>query len=415
MSSVVPLFGPDQWYINAMEQLVVVIRELSNAKTLSAVTEIVRKAARELTGADGATFVLKDGEYCYYADENAISPLWKGQRFPLKNCVSGWAMLNKQPAIIEDIYADSRVPTEAYRPTFVKSMVMVPIRQSDPIGAIGNYWARVRQPTHEEITILQTLADVTAVAIENAHLHDQLEQKSRALKNSHLAMGRFAWISSHDLQAPLRAIDNIAQWIEESLQKRNYDDAAEHVKSLHGRVERMGRLLKDILAYAQIDYIIDPYSNAERINGELLIRDAIGLLDVPKDFQIDVNGGFSHISLPRMPLQQIFFNLLNNAIVHNNKRNGMVSVDCEEREKNYLFTVSDNGPGIEYAQQDKIFEMFQSPKQSETKGRGGMGLALVKKILNVHDSDITVESVPGRGSIFRFTWPKTLKDEATIS
>ena len=138
---------------------------------------IVRHTARELTGADGATFVLRDGEFCHYADEEAIAPLWKGQRFPLKTCISGWAMLNRQPVVIEDIYKDSRIPADAYRPTFVKSLAMVPIRAAEPIGAIGNYWATKRQPTAEEVELLQALANTTAVVMENVQVYKELEQR----------------------------------------------------------------------------------------------------------------------------------------------------------------------------------------------------------------------------------------------
>ena len=95
-----------------------------------------------LFGGFGASFVLRDNDQCYYADENAISPLWKGQRFPMETCVSGWAMLHREAAVIEDIYQDPRVPADAYRPTFVKSMAMMPVRQAAPIAAIqaGEEW-----------------------------------------------------------------------------------------------------------------------------------------------------------------------------------------------------------------------------------------------------------------------------------
>ncbi|MGA8225170.1 MAG: diguanylate cyclase, partial [Xanthobacteraceae bacterium] len=140
----------------------------------------MRAAARELTGADGATFVLRDNGYCYYADENAISPLWKGKRFPMEACISGWAMLNRKPAFIEDIYQDARIPHEAYRPTFVKSLAMVPIRTLDPVGAIGNYWATMREPSEQEVRLLQALADSTAVAMENVQVYRELEQRVEA-------------------------------------------------------------------------------------------------------------------------------------------------------------------------------------------------------------------------------------------
>src|SRR3569833_241145 len=167
------------WYGHAMEQLVEVVQRLSMARDLATVMDIVKHAARALTGADGATFVLRDGDKCFYADEDAISPLWKGQRFPMDICISGWAMLNRQPAVIEDIYADSRIPADAYRPTFVKSLAMVPIRTLDPVGAIGNYWAERHQPSPEQVKVLQALADTTAVALENVQVYAELEKRVR--------------------------------------------------------------------------------------------------------------------------------------------------------------------------------------------------------------------------------------------
>lgn len=171
--------APSLWYAQAMEKLVEVVQLLSLARDLPAVMDIVRHAARELTGADGATFVLRDNGKCFYAEEDAISPLWKGQRFPMSACISGWVMINRQPAVIEDIFADPRIPADAYRPTFVRSLAMVPIRTLDPVGAIGNYWATPHLPTPEQVKVLQALADVTAVTMENVRVYEELEQRVR--------------------------------------------------------------------------------------------------------------------------------------------------------------------------------------------------------------------------------------------
>lgn len=162
-------------YAAAMERLVPVVQLLSDVRTLESIAEIVRHAARNLTDTDGATFVLRSGNECYYAEEDAISPLWKGQRFPLEKCISGWVMLNSEAVFIADIYKDKRIPHEAYRTTFVKSLMMVPIRHNNPIGAIGNYWAKPHEASLEEMRILQVLADITSLAIENVRLHEELQ------------------------------------------------------------------------------------------------------------------------------------------------------------------------------------------------------------------------------------------------
>lgn len=167
--------SPGLWYANAMEQLVEVVQQLSLARKLETIMDIVRKAARELTEADGAIFVLRDGDRCFYAEKDAIAPLSKGQRFPMSACICSWAMLNGKSAVIEDIYADPRIPADAYRPTFVKSLAMVPIRTVQPVGAIGIYWTKQHRPCPEQVKIIQALADTTAVAMENVNVYSELE------------------------------------------------------------------------------------------------------------------------------------------------------------------------------------------------------------------------------------------------
>jgi len=172
-----------------------VVQALSGARGIDQVTKIVRKATRDLVGSDGATFILQDGDQCHYVDEDAIAPLWKGKKFPLSACISGWSMLHRCPAVIEDIYADDRIPHDAYRPTFVRSLVMVPIRSDDPVGAIGAYWAYRYRASTDEVHILQALADSTSVALENIRVLGELkrgEARFRAVYD-HLPNATFLW------------------------------------------------------------------------------------------------------------------------------------------------------------------------------------------------------------------------------
>lgn len=150
------------------------ILEMSMARGLPEVMGAVRAKARSLIRADGITFVLRDGDKCFYADEDAITPLWKGQRFPAETCISGWAMQHREVVVIEDIYADDRIPHAAYRPTFVKSLAMVPVRQEDPVAAIGAYWARRYTPSPEQLMTLQRIANGAAVAFTNVALLQEL-------------------------------------------------------------------------------------------------------------------------------------------------------------------------------------------------------------------------------------------------
>lgn len=154
--------------------LIETIEALSATRTISEVAEVVRKAARRVSGADGVAFVLRDNDKCWYFDEDAIGPLWKGKRFPLTACISGWSMLNRQTVIIPDIYLDERIPHDAYRPTFVKSLVMTPVRLEDPVAAIGAYWSHEHVPAPEIVKKLQVIARATASALESGRLHDSL-------------------------------------------------------------------------------------------------------------------------------------------------------------------------------------------------------------------------------------------------
>lgn len=156
--------------------LVETIEKLSTARTAGEVAAVVQSAARSICGADGVTFVLRDGEECCYLDEDAIGPLWKGRRLPMRDCISGWAMLNGLTAVVPDVYADDRTPHDAYRTTFVRSLVMTPVRARDPIAAIGAYWAEVREFSEEEIARLEVVARATATALENVRLIATLEE-----------------------------------------------------------------------------------------------------------------------------------------------------------------------------------------------------------------------------------------------
>ena len=129
------------------------------ADTRQTVIETVRETARSICKCDGITFVLREGELCHYVEEDAIGPLWKGQKFPLSACISGWAMLNAQTAVIEDVFADPRIPYDAYLPTFVKSLIMTPVGEKH-VAAIGAYWKETRHFSEEEIATVQEFAGV---------------------------------------------------------------------------------------------------------------------------------------------------------------------------------------------------------------------------------------------------------------
>lgn len=139
---------------------------LSAAGTLDEVIAIVRSTARAACSADGVTFVLREDGKCHYVEEDAIGPLWKGQKFPIETCISGWTMLNKKTAAIEDIFQDDRIPHDVYRKTFVNSLVMTPVGGASPVAAMGAYWRDERAFTDKDVRAVEMLAAAVSGALQ---------------------------------------------------------------------------------------------------------------------------------------------------------------------------------------------------------------------------------------------------------
>jgi two-component system CheB/CheR fusion protein len=131
---------------------------LARVDDLDGIIAIVRSSARAICSADGVTFVLRENDHCHYVDEDAIGPLWKGQKFPMATCISGWAMLNGKTAVIEDIFADDRIPHDVYRNTFVKSLIMAPVGRDTAVAAIGAYWRERCNFSEDETAAIVALA-----------------------------------------------------------------------------------------------------------------------------------------------------------------------------------------------------------------------------------------------------------------
>ncbi len=150
------------------------MKDLSAARSHEAIIDITRRAARDIAGSLGVAIVLRDGDRCHYIAEDSDVPLWTGQKFPLNGCISGWAMLHRQQVVIPDIYADDRIPHEAYRPTGVHSLIMTPVGEPAPFGALGTYWREVREATADEISSMAALASCMSTALQNIDLMDSL-------------------------------------------------------------------------------------------------------------------------------------------------------------------------------------------------------------------------------------------------
>ncbi len=381
--------------------LVQVVQQLSLAKDLATVQEIVRRAARELTGADGATFILRENDQCHYADEDAIGPLWKGMRFPMDACISGWSMLHRQPAVIADIYADPRVPADAYRPTFVKSLAMVPIRSLDPMGAIGNYWATHHEATDEEVRTLQALADTTAVALENVSVNIAREQANRA---NH-AKGRFLATASHDLRQPLQTIS----LLNGTLRRLAADgDATYAAEQQQQAIASMSRLLNSLLDISKLEAgAIKPQIGDFDLGGLFdELRAEFADIAAKKGLELEVVACRECARSDRTLLGQVLRNLLTNAVRYTSS--GSVRLQCEREGAGLRIDVRDTGIGISPEHLPHIFEEFYQAGALPAAMREGhgLGLSIVERVTRLLGHEIKVQSQLRQGSVFSVLLPR---------
>ncbi len=236
----------------------------------------------------------------------------------------------------------------------------------------------------------------------------ELEQLASRLEERNLELDQFAYVTSHDLKAPLRGIANLSQWIEEDLGESANEEIHKQMELLRGRVHRMEGLIDGILEYSRVGRVKSAIETVD-VNG--LLTALIDLLSPPSGFSVEVGPGMPTLRTERLMLQQVFQNLIQNAIKHHNhKQDGHVWITVQDSSRAfYEFSVRDDGPGIAPEYHQKIFVIFQTLESRDKVEGSGLGLALVKKMVEQEGGKIRVESQPGAGATFRFTWPKRPK------
>ncbi len=419
---------PDESYLRGLERLLAVVQELSLVRTLDEITATVRSAARELAGADGATFVLREGEFCHYVDEDAITPLWKGRRFPIDQCVSGWAMKHGVPVVIEDIAGDARVPSEAYRPTFVKSLVMVPIRALSPVGAIGTYWAERRRASRVEVRLLCALADSTSIALENvglyAMLEDRVRQRTAALAASEAEIAaknvallrvqrqkeEMSALLVHDLKSPASGIlmSSRARLRSSSLadtERRSWKNVAAAAETIH----RLALNLLDVSRSEDGAFTPKLASvDLRRLFGD--VADLMGPLVDGREqtLRLRVDSASDTVRADGELLSRVLQNLVDNAVRHN-APGGHVRLEARARaDGGTEIRVVDEGSGVPAALRRRIFDKYvrlgEDAVSDDLAGRG-LGLAFCRLAVESHGGDIAVEDNVPHGSVFTVRLP----------
>lgn len=231
----------------------------------------------------------------------------------------------------------------------------------------------------------------------------KLKNNLNDLEKINKELDQFAYVVSHDLKAPLRAISSLTTWLEEDLAGSLTVETKNNFITLKARVERLENLINGILEYSKV-----AKSNLkEQVSTKKLITEIINSLDCPSKTEIKLITDFPDLQTEKIHLIQVFTNLISNAIKYNNKEIGLIEIGCDDFEEWTQFYVKDNGLGIDKKFHQKIFAIFQTLETKDNLENTGIGLAIVKKIVEEHKGKIWVESEPGRGSKFIFTWPKT--------
>lgn len=308
----------------------------------------------------------------------------------------------------------------------IASYLIVPVisREGGIIGGLFMGHSKRSVFTDQAEQLLSGIASQAAIMIENALLYTQLkesetamrelnatleqrvEQRTADLERSNRELDQFAYIASHDLKAPLRAINHLASWIAQDAGESLPLASHEHLQKLQARVRRMETLLNDLLAYSRAGRQRHP---VEVVDVDDIIADVSEFVAPPAGFTVRIVEKLPTLRTERTPLEIIFRNLISNAIKHHdNPAEGVVEVSAFDLGEIVEFFVKDNGPGIAPIFHQRIFEMFQTLQPRDLVEGSGVGLAVVKRSVESRGGTIQVESNMGEGATFRFTWPKTI-------
>jgi len=230
-----------------------------------------------------------------------------------------------------------------------------------------------------------------------------IEEKSAALQKSNNRLKEFAYIVSHDLKAPLRGVRNIASWIREDCGNSLNDEGITHLKLMEKQILKMENLIKAILEYSKTGA---SKLNSEWINLDEMIKDVIEMVEIDNRTRFQLKSEVIEIKGTRIVISQVLQNLLSNSIKHNDKQLREVDIEVREDDGHFYFVVADNGPGIDPKDHQKIFDLFQTLRNSSDYESTGIGLPVAKKMIEEAGGELWLDSEPGHGSRFHFSVPK---------
>jgi len=245
------------------------------------------------------------------------------------------------------------------------------------------------------------IEDITSRRI----MERNIERKAAELQRSNRDLEQFAYVASHDLKAPLRAIEVLVGWLKDDLEEFEEGDVQENLDLLGRRTSRLARLLDDLLAYSRAGRKV---GDIKIVNTKELVTDIGVLVNPPEGFKIEVDDNMPTIESYHAPLETVFRNLIGNGIKHSPvPEEGVIKITSRDAGDRVQFSVQDNGKGIPKEYADKVFKMFQTLQARDEKEGSGMGLAIVQRIIDWQGGKIWFEDGPdGKGTVFHFTWTK---------
>lgn len=257
----------------------------------------------------------------------------------------------------------------------------------------GDYKVKIRDREQDSLGNLATSLN---------RMTQTLDDTFGALEKRNRELDQFAYVASHDLKAPLRGVSTVVKWIEDEQGHELSPKMQEYFGMMKGRLARLEDLINGLLAYARVGRT---QQKLEEVNVERLVHDVADLV-VPPTFELRLPGTLPTLVTDRLSLQQVFTNLMSNAVKYHHTGLGVITVGCRALDQQYEFRVQDDGPGIAPEYHEKIFLMFQTLRDRHTAESTGIGLSIVKKIIDEQRGNIWVESAAGQGAAFIFTWPK---------
>lgn len=255
--------------------------------------------------------------------------------------------------------------------------------------------------TNQSIIDLNTSDYIKGQTIEIIKINKQREELLYSLEKQNQSLNEYAHVVSHDLKSPLRSIHSLITWIKEENEANFNPTTEEYFTLIQRKVEKMNHLIQGILTYSKIDKV---HIVNEEVDLNDLVQNILNMVFVPEHIEIKIANKLPTIKADGFRMQQLFQNLINNAINFNDKPNGLVEIACIEKEGHFVFSIKDNGVGISKKNHEKIFFIFESIAQDDKSS--GIGLSIVKRILDNSNEKIWLDSQENKGTTFFFTLRK---------